>query len=299
MGIGQVLISILVFAGVALPIYAIFGRPMPAEPAIHRRIATAVGTARATIFDRPWLWPVMQIGLVLARRVSVLSLRQRIRQGLDAAGNPSGYSVEEYLAICLLSGIGLTLATGLLEMLLHTGLVLFTVPLMAAVGLYAPLYALSDSARRRVARIAKQLPYTLDLVSLVMTAGSSFAEAAETLIRDNPEDDLNQELRLALNEMNFGTPRATALANMAKRIPLDSLRSVVGAVNQAERLGTPLAEILGLQAEMLRMHRSVRAEKLSASASLRILIPSVLILMAVVVIVFAPLVIRFMQGKLM
>jgi hypothetical protein len=49
---------------------------------------------------------------------------------------------------------------------------------------------------------------------------------------------------------------------------------------------------------MLRMHRGVQAEKLSASASLRILVPSVLILVSVVIIVFSPLIIRALQGEL-
>ena len=63
-------------------------------------------------------------------------------------------------------------------------------------------------------------------------------------------------------------------------------------LNQAETLGTPLSQILKVQSSMLRMNRSVRAEKLSASASLRILIPSMLILMAVVLVVFSPFIIR-------
>ena len=50
---------------------------------------------------------------------------------------------------------------------------------------------------------------------------------------------------------------------------------------------------------MLRMHRGVRAEKLSASASLRILVPSTMILMAVVVIVFSPMIIRAIRGELL
>ena len=97
-------------------------------------------------------------------------------------------------------------------------------------------------------------------------------------------------------EIEFGTPRNQALTNMADRVPLESVRSVIGAVNQAEALGTPLSEILKNQSGMLRMHRSVRAEKLSASASLRILIPSMLILMSVVLIIFGPLIIRWVES---
>jgi tight adherence protein C len=146
--------------------------------------------------------------------------------------------------------------------------------------------------------IAKQLPYTLDLVALVMAAGSSFAEAIETLIRDQPDEDLNQELQIALSEMEYGAPRNVALKNLAERIPLESLRSVVAAVNQSERLGTPMSSILKLQADMLRAQRGVVAEKKSASASLRILIPSMMIMISVVTILFSPMIIRYIQGDL-
>src|SRR5690606_2505 len=155
-----------------------------------------------------------------------------------------------------------------------------------------PIYLLGDAASSRVSRIAKQLPYTLDLIALSMAAGSTFSEAIDTIIRDDPQDDFNQELAIVQAEIRFGTSRANALMNLANRIPLETLRSVVGAVNQAETLGTPLSQILKTQSTMLRVNRTVRAEKLSASASLRILIPSMLIMLAVVLSVLAPFIIR-------
>ncbi len=293
----QIVVSLVLFAGVFLPIYALFRYPVAAEPPIHRRIAAAVGANRDTVFENPLVAPVMSLGLNLARRLNWPTLRAKVRQDLAASGNPSGYSVDEYLAIAITSAMGLGLVTLVLDLLLGSGqsLVLF-VPVMSALGFYAPLWSVSSSANRRVARIGKQVPYTLDLISLVMAAGSSFTEAVETLIRDNPADDLNQELTVVLSEIEFGATRKTALQHLAERIPLESLRSVVGAINQAEVLGTPLSQILKLQSDMLRMHRGVRAEKLSASASLRILIPSMLILLAVVVIVFAPMLIQVLRN---
>jgi len=94
-------------------------------------------------------------------------------------------------------------------------------------------------------------------------------------------------------------PTAEALSHVADRVPLESLRSVIGAVIQAQTLGTPVATVLSLQSEMLRVQRSVRAEKLSASASLRVLIPSMVILIGVVGLVFAPLIVRFFRGEVM
>lgn len=294
----QLLVSLIVFVGVALPIYTLFRYPVPAEPPVHRRFAASLGADRATLFESPILAPIMNIGLALTQRLNLPAVRATIRQNLDASGNPSGYSVREYLAICLISGAALGIASTLLVIVSGSALALLVGPVMAAVGFAIPMAALRDAGRRRCTRIGKQLPYTLDLISLTMAAGSTFTEAVQTLIRDQPEDDLNQELAIVLSEVNLGTPRAAAMAHMAERIPLESLRSIVGAVNQAESLGTPLSTILKLQSDMLRMHRGVQAEKLSASASLRILVPSVLILVAVVIIVFAPMIIRAIRGEL-
>lgn len=289
-----ILVNLLIFAGIFLLIFALFRFPVPAEPPVHRRLAVALGAGqRSTIFEQPQMAPIMSLALTMARRFTFQMVRDRIRRDLDAAGNPNGYSVEEYLAICLLCAAILAVAAALMMLLLFGWIEPFTVLLMSLVGFGAPMWAARREARQRMMRISKQLPYSLDLIALTMGAGSTFTEAVEAIIRDRPEEDFNQELRLVQAEIGFGSSRAAALANMAERIPLDSLRSIVGAVNQAETLGTPLATILTNQASMLRMHRSVRAEKLSASASLQILVPSMLILIAVVLTVFGPMIIHW------
>ncbi len=295
----QIAVSLTVFAGVFLMIYALFRYPVPAEPPVHRQFAAALGRNRDTLFEQPVLAPVMTLARQTAARLNAAGLRARVRQDLQASGNPAGYSVDEYLAICLVSAAALTVGMILVQFLFGSGELLFFVPVMAAMGFLAPLWTLRAAADRRVVAIAKQLPYTLDLIALTMASGSGFAESIETLIRDHPEDDLNQELRVVLSEIEFGTTRAAALDHLADRIPLESLRSVVAAVNQADRLGTPLSVILKLQADMLRQHRSVVAEKKSASASLRILLPSMLILLAVVAVVFAPMIIRAWRGSIL
>lgn len=290
----QIGVSVLLFAAVFLLIFALFRYPLPPEPEVNRRIAMSIGLGhRSTLFENRLLAPVMSLALSLARRLQFRAIRDVVRRDLDAAGNPNGYSVEEYLAISIVCGAGLgvlsTIAGIMLLHRLNPGVMI----VMGMIGFFAPIYSLHVTARARVLRVGKQLPYTLDLIALTMAAGSSFTEAVETLIRDRPEEDLNQELRLVQAEIEFGTPRQTALSNMADRIPLDSLRSVIGAVNQAESLGSPLSTILKTQAVMLRNARSVRAEKLSASASLRILIPSMLILFAAVLTAFGPFIIKW------
>lgn len=295
----QALIGIIVFTSVFMVVYSIFRHPAPLEPPIHRRIAMAVGAGdRQTVFEQPALQPVLGLFYQLAKRFNIPWVRQRIRIDLNATGNPSGYSVEEYIALCLANGVIFCMATVVLTWLLMG----FPEPLLVAaalvIGFYLPLSVLRGESRKRMMRISKKLPYTMDLIALMMASGATFTEAIDTVIRDDPEDDLNQELAVVQGEVEYGTSRATALRNMADRIPLDTLRSVVGAINQSEALGTPLSRILSSQASILRMHRSVRAEKLASSAALRILIPSMLILIAVVFVALAPLAIKWLQGRM-
>ena len=295
---------ILLFLGfsIFLLIWSLFRFPVPVEPPIHRALALRLGAGqRRTVFEQAAIAPLVSFFQALAARIAFPALRRFIRGKLDAAGNPNNYSTDEYITLCLLTALVMAAAGGaLVAAILGPAAVPEAALALALIGFAVPLVIADQAAARRVLRIAKQLPYTLDLIALMMAAGATFTEAIETLIRDDPDDDINQEFRIVQGEMEFGTTRAVALANMAARIPLESLRSVVGAIIQAESLGTPLSVILKNQSGMLRMYRSVRAEKLSASASLRILIPSMLILVAVVIIVFGPVIIRYVkQGSIL
>lgn len=291
--------SLVLFVAVALLIYSVFRYPVQAEPPAHRRIAQALGEDEPTIFEHPVLGAPMGLFHGVVLRAGLPWLRGRIRQDLDASGNEDGYTVSQVLAIALAVGTCTAVIAGLLGEILVGGILAATLPGGFVLGCYGPIWSLRSGAQKRTTRIAKQLPYTLDLISLVMASGSSFDEAVRTLIRDHPDDDLNQELDIVLSEIAFGATRAQAMARLGERIPLETLRGVVGSIIQAESLGTPLSGILKVQSDMMRTQRSVRAEKLAASASLRILIPSMLILFAVVIVIFAPMVIRFVvQGSL-
>jgi len=297
--LGQVLISLFLAASIFLLIWSVFRFPVPTEPPIHRSMAKAVGLdQRLTIFEQPLLAPIMSIALTAADRLSIKSLRDYTRQQLDASGNPNGYSVSEYLAICLVCMVLLSVVSGVIVLLLIGHIDPITLTVMGAIGFWIPLSSAKGTASARVHRISKQLPYSLDLIALMMGAGGTFTESVQTLIRDNPEEDLNQEMRIVLAEIEFGSKRSEALTHLAERIPLESLRSVIGAVNQAEAMGTPLSQILKNQSDMMRMHRSVRAEKLSASASLRILFPTMLIMISVIFILFGPMIVRYVKDGL-
>jgi len=275
-------------------IWSLFRFPVETDMPIHRQIAAALGRQRTgTVFEHHLLMPMMQICLAISQRMGFPALRDWLGKKLDAVGNPDNYSLDEYIAVCIAGSVAIAGAQIVICGIMFQWFDPLVVLVMIVIGFAIPLWTLNEAASARVGRISKKLPYTLDLIALMMAAGSTFSEAIETLIRDEPDDDFNEELALVMAEIEFGTRRFDALAHMAERIPLDTLRSIVGAINQAEAMGTPLAEILKTQSGMLRMHRSVRAEKLAASASLRILLPTMLILAASVLALFGPLIVKW------
>ncbi|MBL7218616.1 MAG: type II secretion system F family protein [Phycisphaerae bacterium] len=293
----DIALSIGIFAIVTMFVVAIFRQPYEITVSYQRRSAIETGHAdRQTVFENPLLRPVMWIMLATSYRMAMPRFKDWIRRTLVAAGNPGYYSPEEYLALSLFYGVMIALAivSFYIVALGDFSFVSAILGFMAGMGL--TIYQLREMADKRLRLIAKRVPYALDLISLAMSAGATFTEAITTVVREESDDPFNEELKIVLAEIELGTTRRQALQNLAIRIPIDMLRSIVASVIQAEDLGTPLADVLHSQASLLRLQRSVRAENLAAVASVRIMVPGALILFSVILTVFGPAVVRFIES---
>ena len=81
------------------------------------------------------------------------------------------------------------------------------------------------------------------------------------------------------------------------RLDIPEITSVVAVVRDAEETGASIAQVLKDQSVQMRLERFVRAEKAGAKASQAMLIPLMfLILPAVFIMVFAPVVLNFFYG---
>ena len=296
----QIGLSVGVFACAFMFVLGIFGQPGDVKVSPQRQAALALGHSdRRTVFEYALTRPLMWVLLAMSHRLSLPHLKRWLRSTLTAAGSPEYYTAEEYLALSLLGGFGLGCIMVMFIMILmngHVSLFIFAVGFLFGFGL--TVYGIYDKATKRIRQIAKRIPYAMDLIALAMGAGATFTEAVQTVVQEKGEEPFNVELKALLAEMDLGTTRRRALENMAERIPLDQFRSIISSVVQAEELGTPLADVLHQQANLLRLQRSVRAENAAAVASVRILVPSLLILMAVVLAVFAPMILRAISGGL-
>ncbi len=289
----QGMLSSMFGLSISMFVIAMFSQTGTPKLSPQRAAAIATGHAdRETVFEHPATRPLMWFLLAMGYRLSIPRVKRWLRRTIVAAGSPNYYTPEEYLAIAILAGIG---AAALLEAfhLLVLGRFSFILVFVAFLaGFFLMIYQLYSKAQERLMIISRRVPYALDLIALAMGAGATFAEAAQTIVAEASDDPLNVELRTMLAEMDLGTTRQRALQNMADRIPLESLRSIIASVIQAEQLGTPLGDVLHDQASLLRLQRSVRAEDRAAVASVRILLPCLLLLMAVILAIFGPMIIR-------
>ena len=290
LGAAQVALSVALFASVTMLVIALFSESGEIQISPQREAAILAGNAdRETAFEKPVLRRLMWVLLIVASRLSTPKLKEWLRVKLVSSGNPKYYTVEEYLAVSMQTGLVVGMLVGLLGVLWTRGQVsLSAIAIGMLVGNVLRLLHIRSLANTRLRAISRQIPYSLDLISLGMGAGATFVEAVQTVVSEDVADPFNDELRALLAEMELGTTRRRALESMASRVPIEQLQAIVSSVIQAEELGTPLADALHSQAELLRLNRSVRAENLAAEAGVRVLIPCLLILIAVVLAVFAP-----------
>jgi len=293
-------IYILVFVAVFLLVGTLFRAPLETEDPNAFRIEID-GVDRDTIFEVPWLRPALIPLYHAVRRLNLPGFKRHVMKLLLALGNPHQYTADEYLVICVIwGGIGSVLALLLARVIVGelslAGLGAFLV-LGLVLGFFGGYLWLRELALKRLREIARRLPYALDLIAMAMDAGATFYEACNAVVRDDPADPLNEELGMVVREIDFGRSRQDALTHLGQRINVEGLDSILSAVLQAEALGTPLAMVLKLQANLLRMRRSMRAERRAGEAAVKILVPSMLILMSVVIIIFAPVIVRAIEGR--
>jgi tight adherence protein C len=293
------LISACLFFTVVLGVVFIFAQPGEIRMSHQRQAAIATGHVdRKTLFESAAIRPVLWLLLLIAHRLNIGGAKAWLRKQLIAAGSPNYYTAEEYLALSLFLGLIIGLFVEIMTFAATSQFSLTAIIFGLAAGVALSISNIANKAGKRLRDISRQLPYALDLVSLAMGAGATFVEAARTIVTDDRDDPLNVELRAVLAEMELGTTRRQALQNMASRVHLESVRNLVSSVIQAEELGTPLSSVLHDQATLLRMQRTVRAENKAAVASVRILIPCLLLVIAVLLTVFGPAMVQLSGGGL-
>jgi len=241
--------------------------------------------------------PLLTRLTAIGRRLTPADHADRLREKIEAAGNPAGWTSDRILAFKAAGFAILLVASVLLCLTLGIGFgpTLILVIGASLVGYMAPNLWLYQKAYDRAKLAQNALPDALDLLTISVEAGLAF-DAALSQVARNTDGPLADEFFRVLQEMQIGLGRAEALRALADRTDVPELRSFVGAMVQADSFGIPIASVLRVQAKEMRIKRSQRAEEAAQKVPVKILFPLIFCIMpALFVVVLGPAAINILR----
>ena len=298
----EIIIAILAAIAVLLVTYGVAASPP--RDAVQARLEQLVVQPKTLeefelqqpFFERV-IRPVVQRLSRMGRRGDQGGIIARADSKLEKAGYPGGLRGADWMGVKILVAIVAAIA------LFFLGLVMGGVPLGfifaiggGAFGFILPEFWLGSKIRKRGMEMILQLPDALDLLTISVEAGLGF-DAALAKVVEKMEGPLVNEFRQALAEIRMGRTRRDAMRDIVKRAEAQPVANFIGAIVQAEQLGVPIAKVLQIQSQQLRVERRQRAEEAAAKAPVKMLFPMVgCIFPTIFIVILGPAIITVMGG---
>ncbi len=298
----EILIAVFAAAAVLLITYGLASSG--SKDAVQQRLEQLIVQPKsleemelqAPLFERT-LRPLVQRIARAASRGDQGGLIARQDLKLERAGYPGGLRGADWIGVKLL--FTFLFGGGLAVLLLGTGqvqLALLGAVGGAALGYMLPEFWLGSRGRKRSFEMVLQLPDALDLLTISVEAGLGF-DAALAKVVEKMEGPLVMEFRQALAEIRMGRSRKDALRDVVARADAQPISNFIGAIVQAEQLGVPIAKVLQIQSQQLRVERRQRAEEAAAKAPVKMLFPMVgCIFPTIFIVILGPAVVTVLKG---
>lgn len=169
--------------------------------------------------------------------------------------------------------------------------IVFTILVVITINVFFNFY-LSRRIQNRKNKILKDLPYTLDLITVSVEAGLSFDGAIARVI-SNIRGELCDEFAKSLKEITMGIERKAALKNMSERCDVKELSMFISSLIQADELGVSLSKVLRIESANLREHRRQVSREKAMKAPIKMLFPLIFFIFPTIfIIILGPAVIR-------
>jgi len=223
---------------------------------------------------------------------------ENIKHKLDLAENPGNLTPANFLAIRFVAMFvlgGLVFGLMMIAKLPTSRRILFTV-VTTILGYFLPVLWLGSKIKRRQSEIVKQLPDSLDLLTICVEAGLGFDQAVQQVV-EKQDNELARAFNRYLQEVRLGKIRREALQNMSVRMEVADVTSFVAAIVQADQLGVSMAKILRIQSDQMRVRRRQRAEQKAHQAPIKMLFPMVfLIFPSIFIVLLGPAILLLMES---
>lgn len=275
-------------SAVAMLLDILLAVPCPDFETNGRRAGNRLRALRESAFF-PLLLPIIRFFTGYAVLIKAPRLRAELEIWLRQADEPLGLVPTEVMGLCLLCGLGAAIGC------LALSQPLFALP-CALLGVYFPYGNIRALAAERIREVANAVPIFTDLMVLTMESGMDFISSVRLLLSKTDSSSgkmpLRDELRMFLYHLDLGMTRRAALLGFAQRIPAPAVESFVTSIIQAEEKGMSLRDVLRIQAEVLRQKRIQDAIAYIDAANLHMMAPVMLIIVALMIVILAPVLIN-------
>jgi Flp pilus assembly protein TadB len=213
-----------------------------------------------------------------------------LQRELDLVDPQAPWKAGEYLILKGLEALPLVLVAALFCLLLFGILPALTLVVMAVLALPTlNRRRVTDRAKRYRVAVRNRLPFVVDLMALMLESGAIFRECLETAAVENRGEAVGEEFGRVCRAIDQGVPQAEALRGLSRRLEDADVADMVFAINTAEERGTRLKETLSELAEQMRHRRIQWLERAAEEAKVHITWPGLLVMVACLLIVAAPL----------
>jgi len=298
----EIVIAALAAAAVLLITVGLAGRP--GKDAVQTRLEQLVVQPKTLeefelqqpFFERV-MRPIVKRLARIARRGDQGGIIARTDSKLEKAGYPGGLRGADWMGVKILVAIIFAVLGFFVGLLIGKVQIGFVFALAGgAIGFVAPEFWLGRRIKARSFAMVLQLPDALDLLTISVEAGLGF-DAALAKVVEKMEGPLVNEFRQALAEIRMGRTRRESLRDVASRADAQPITNFIGAIVQAEQLGVPIAKVLQIQSQQLRVERRQRAEEAAAKAPVKMLFPMVgCIFPTIFIVILGPAVITVISG---
>jgi tight adherence protein C len=291
---------VLVAGGAALIASSI---PAHAE-ALARRLnlalpRTAAAEAEAAREAHPSIvqqLPSLAVGVSRAEQQQIIRLFSYLRVPADRA--VLYFMIARLVLALSLGALTMVAARHFAILAAYWWLPMLAAVVAAIVGWISPIFYIGFVVKQQTKAVASGLPDALELLVVCVEAGLSLEDGLQRVARELREAQpaLADELTLTWAEINVLPNRAQALVNLADRIDIPSVRSVVSMLSQSLQFGTPLAQSLRVGAVEMRNDQMTLLEERASRLPALLTIPVMLFIMPTIfLIVGGPAALRLLD----
>lgn len=154
---------------------------------------------------------------------------------------------------------------------------------------------LDGKIKKRASKLDYEALFFFQVLTLSLESGKDLKGALDLTVK-NIDSIVSKEFKKTIEEVDYGKSLNEALVDMKKRIPSETIRSVIVNITQSNVQGNSIVESLNSQIEYIRNKKMLEIKGKINKMPLKISILSVLFIVPIVLLVLlGPLLIKLLE----